>query len=71
MVAEIDDLIVGYSMRREIITHLYNREGEQESTNCKLHLRSWPDDILRIKEKGHEEALSKFLKQLKHFIASH
>ena len=37
------------SMRREIIIHLYNKEGELESPKCKMrkqHLRDWPDDTL-------------------------
>ena len=73
MVAETEDLIIEYSMRREIVIHLYNKEGEQENPNCKMrkqHLRDWPDDTLRIEKEGHAGALSKFHKQLKHFIAS-
>ena len=36
MVAETEGSIIEYSMRREIITHLYNKEGDQESPNCKM-----------------------------------
>ena len=74
MVAETEDLITEYSMTREIITNNYVKEEEQESPYCKMrnqHLRDWPDDTLRIEEEGHTEALSKFQKQLQHFIASH
>ena len=73
MVAETEDFIFEYSMRREMITNHYVKEEEQESPYCKMrkqHLRDWPDDTLRIEEEGHAEALSKFQKQLQHFIAS-
>ena len=52
---------------------MYNKEGEQESPNCKMQKRNprdWPDDTQRIKEEGHAEALSQFQKQLKQFIIS-
>ena len=74
MVAETEDLIIEFSMRREMITNHYDKEEEQESPYCKMrkqHLRGWPDDTLSIEEEGHAEALSKFQKQLQHFIASH
>ena len=74
MVAETEDFIFEYSMTREMITNHYVKEEEQESPYCKMrkqHLRDWPDDTLRIEEEGHTEALSKFQKQLQHFIASH
>ena len=74
MVAETEDLIIEYSMKREMITNLCVKEEEQESPYCKMrmqHLRDWPDDTLRIEEEGHAEALSKFQKQLQHFIASY
>ena len=73
-VAEKEDFIIECSMKREMITNLFVKEEEQESPYCKMwkqHLRDWPDNTLRIKEEGHEEVLSKFQKQLKHFIASH
>ena len=56
MVAETEDLIIEYSMRREMITNHYIKEEEQESPYCKTrkqHLRDWPDDTLRIEEEGH------------------
>ena len=74
MVAETEDFIFEYSMRREMITNHYIKEEEQESPYCKMrkqHLRDWPDDTLRIEEEGHAEAVSKFQKQLQHFIASY
>ena len=74
MVAETEDFIFEYSMRREMITNHYIKEEEQESPYCKMrkqHLRDWPDDTLRVEEEGHAEALSKFQKQLQHFIASY
>ena len=74
MVAETENLIIEYSMRREMITNHYVKEEEQEIPYCKVgkqHVRDWPDDTLRIQEEGHAEALSKFQKQLQHFIASH
>ena len=74
MVAEAEDLIIEYSMRREMIANHYVKEEEQESPYCKIrkqHLRDWPEDTLRTEEEGHAEALSKFQKQLQHFIASH
>ena len=74
MVAETEDFIFEYSMTREMITNHYVKEEEQESPYCKMlkqHLRDWPDDTLRIEDEGHAEALSKFQKQLQHFIASH
>ena len=74
MVAETEDFIFEYSMTREMITNHCVKEEEQESPYCKMrkqHLRDWPDDTLRIKEEGHAEALSKFQKQLQHFIASY
>ena len=61
--SETEDLIIEYSMRREIITNPYIKEGDQESPNCKMlkhHLRDWPDDTRRIKEEGLSEALSQF-----------
>ena len=74
MVAETEDFIFEYSVTREMITNHYVKEEEQESPYCKMrkqHLRDWPDDTLRIEEEGHAEALSKFQKQLQHFVASH
>ena len=74
MVAETEDFIFEYSTRREIITNHYVKAEEQESPYCKIrkqHLRDWPDDTLRIEEEGHAEVLSKFQKQLQHFIASY
>ena len=74
MVAETEDLIIEYSMTREMITNYYGKEEERESPYCKMrnqHLRDWPGNTLRIEEDGHKEALSKFQKQLQHFIASH
>ena len=73
MIAETEDLIIEYSMTREMITNHYVTEEEQESPYCKMqkqHLRNWPDDT-RIEEEAHAEALSKSQKQLQHFIASH
>ena len=67
MAAETEDLMIEYSMRREMITNHFVKEEEQESPYCKMrkqHLRDWPDDTLRIEEEGHAEALSKFQKQL-------
>ena len=64
-VAETEDLIIEYSMRREMITNLYIKEAEQERPYCtmpKQHLREWPDDTPSIKEEGYAEALSKFQK---------
>ena len=52
MVTETEDLIFEYFMRREIITNMYNKEGDEERQNCKMqkqHLRDWPDHTLRIK----------------------
>ena len=74
MVAETEDFIFEYSMRREMITNHYVTKEEQESPYCKMrkqHLRDWPDDTLTIEEEGHAEALSKFQKQLQHFIVSY
>ena len=49
MVAETEDLIIEYSMRREMIANHYVKEEEQESPYSKMrkqHLRDWPDDTL-------------------------
>ena len=57
-----------------MITYHYAKKKEQESPYCKMrkqHLRDWPVDTLRTEEEGHAEALSKFQKQPKHFIAYH
>ena len=74
MVAETENFIFEYSMRREMIANHYIKEEEQESPYCKMrkqHLRDWPDDTLRIEKEGHAEALSKFQKQVQHFITSY
>ena len=51
MFAETEDLIIEYSMRREMITNHFVKEEEQESPYYKMrkqHARDWPDDTLRI-----------------------
>ena len=60
VVADTEDLIIEYSMRKEMITNLYVKDEEQESPYCKLrkqHLRDCPDNTLGIKEERHAEAL--------------
>ena len=53
MVAEAEDFIIEYFIRREMFTNLYVKEKGQESPYCKMrmqHLRDLPDDTLTIKE---------------------
>ena len=53
MVAETEDFIFEYSMRREMITNHYVKEEEQENAYCKMrkqHLRDWPDWELKRKD---------------------
>ena len=56
MVAGTEDLIIECCMTTEKITNLCAKEGEKESLYSRMrkrHLRDWPDDTLRIKDKGH------------------
>ena len=74
IVAETDDLIIEYCPRKEAITNLCIKEGEEENQYSRMrkrHLREWPDNTWIIEEElsgcilGFQEQLT----QLKHCIA--
>ncbi|GFS08105.1 hypothetical protein ElyMa_003007200 [Elysia marginata] len=67
IVAETEDLIVEYCIRKEQIIKLFTVEDKEITPYKRMrkrHIKDWPDDTHRIKEEAGPEVLDSFLIEL-------
>ena len=60
IIAERDDLIIGFCISKKKIFQMKERGESPHLEIQKRHLRDWPDNTSMLKQGGYLEAISKF-----------